>query len=148
MRAPFTLYNDETGFMEARNADGSWAGEDRGWTEGMPCPSHSPRLKGNDEPTFLTGDKWAYTFDVVHAIPELIKRRGGKIGFVKSLEKHFEEGHNDHANEVCLPGVVDLPRELTTPRQAVTSHSVSLFPVGCGVQGSGEGSTDRKGELQ
>ncbi|KAH6899571.1 alpha-1,2-mannosidase [Coprinopsis sp. MPI-PUGE-AT-0042] len=78
MRTPFTLYNDETGFMEARNADGSWAGEDRGWTE---------------------GDKWAYTFDVVHAIPELIERRGGKIGFVKSLEQHFDEGHNDHANE-------------------------------------------------
>ena len=34
MRAPFTLFNDDTGFMEARNADGSWAGGDRGWTEG------------------------------------------------------------------------------------------------------------------
>jgi len=31
---PFTLFNDATGFMEARNADGSWAGEDNGWTEG------------------------------------------------------------------------------------------------------------------
>ncbi|KAG2014320.1 glycosyl hydrolase [Coprinopsis cinerea AmutBmut pab1-1] len=78
MNAPFTLYNDETGFMEARNADGSWAGEDRGWTE---------------------GDKWAYTFDVVHNIPELINRRGGRLAFVKSLEEHFEGGHNDHTNE-------------------------------------------------
>ena len=34
MRAPFLLFNDATGFMEARNADGSWAGEDNGWTEG------------------------------------------------------------------------------------------------------------------
>jgi len=34
MRAPFSLFNDATGFMEARNADGSWAGEDNGWTEG------------------------------------------------------------------------------------------------------------------
>lgn len=31
---PFLIFNDETGFMEARNQDGSWAGEDRGWTEG------------------------------------------------------------------------------------------------------------------
>jgi putative alpha-1,2-mannosidase len=35
LKAPFTLFNNETGFMEARNADGSWAGEDNGWTEGM-----------------------------------------------------------------------------------------------------------------
>ena len=35
MRAPFTLFNDKTGFMEARNADGTWAGEDNGWTEGV-----------------------------------------------------------------------------------------------------------------
>lgn len=34
LRAPFTLFNDETGFKEARNADGSWTGEDNGWTEG------------------------------------------------------------------------------------------------------------------
>lgn len=37
-RAPFTLWNEKTGFFEARNADGSWAGEDRGWTEGMHIP--------------------------------------------------------------------------------------------------------------
>ncbi|TFK34481.1 glycoside hydrolase family 92 protein [Crucibulum laeve] len=78
LRASFTLFNDETGFMEARNADGSWAGEDRGWTE---------------------GDKWAYSFDVVHDIPELIKRRGGNESFVNSLEEHFNGGHNDHTNE-------------------------------------------------
>lgn len=47
-----------------------------------------------------SGDKWAYSFDVVHAIPELIKRRGGKVGFVKSLEAHFLGGHNEHSNEV------------------------------------------------
>jgi putative alpha-1,2-mannosidase len=35
LRTPFTLFNADTGFMEARNQDGSWAGEDCGWTEGM-----------------------------------------------------------------------------------------------------------------
>lgn len=34
LRTPFTLFNNETGFMEARNEDGSWAGADQGWTEG------------------------------------------------------------------------------------------------------------------
>ncbi|VDB92408.1 unnamed protein product [Peniophora sp. CBMAI 1063] len=78
LRAPFTIFNKKTGFMEARNADGSWAGEDVGWTE---------------------GDKWAYSFDVVHAVEDLIEARGGKAAFVRSLDAHFDGGHNDHANE-------------------------------------------------
>ena len=48
----------------------------------------------------FSGDKWAYSFDVVHNVPELINRRGGRVNFVKSLEEHFEGGHNDHTNEV------------------------------------------------
>ncbi|KAF8240930.1 hypothetical protein L208DRAFT_1420325 [Tricholoma matsutake] len=31
----FMLFNANTGFMEARNQDGTWAGEDRRWTEGL-----------------------------------------------------------------------------------------------------------------
>ncbi|KAL0948857.1 hypothetical protein HGRIS_008977 [Hohenbuehelia grisea] len=73
-----SIFNDETGFMEARNADGSWAGEDEGWTE---------------------GDKWAYSFDVVHDIAGLVQRRGGNASFVRSLDAHFDGGHNDHTNE-------------------------------------------------
>jgi putative alpha-1,2-mannosidase len=46
MVVPGALFNNATGFMEARNANGTWAGPDNGWTE---------------------GDKWAYSFDVVHA---------------------------------------------------------------------------------
>ena len=84
--------------MEARNASGAWAGPDNGWTE---------------------GDKWAYSFDIVHAVPELFTLRGGKAAFVRSLDEHFDggefprstspfflepnssvTGHNDHTNEV------------------------------------------------
>lgn len=68
---PFTIFNTETGFMEAKNADGSWAGEDAGWTE---------------------GDKWAYSFDVVQDVPALIEKRGGNASFVQSLEDHFNGG--------------------------------------------------------
>lgn len=78
MITPFTIYNNETDFMEAKNADGSWAGADMGWTE---------------------GDKWAYSFDVVHAMDELIEARGGRAAFVNSLQAHFDGGHNDHTNE-------------------------------------------------
>ncbi|KXN88321.1 hypothetical protein AN958_07466 [Leucoagaricus sp. SymC.cos] len=45
------------------------------------------------------GDKWAYSFDVVHDIPQLIEKRGGKVELVKNLEEHFNDGHNDHTNE-------------------------------------------------
>jgi putative alpha-1,2-mannosidase len=38
------VWNSETGFMQARNSDGSWAGEEIGWTE---------------------GDHWAYSLDVM-----------------------------------------------------------------------------------
>lgn len=65
--------------MEARNANGSWAGQNAGWTE---------------------GDMWAYTFDVVHDVDGLIKRRGGNKEFVDFLDEHFDGGHNDHTNEV------------------------------------------------
>ena len=38
MITPFTIYNNETDFMEAKNADGSWAGADMGWTVGGSYP--------------------------------------------------------------------------------------------------------------
>ncbi|KAI0333360.1 glycoside hydrolase family 92 protein [Cubamyces sp. BRFM 1775] len=76
--APFTIFNNGTGFMEARNANGSWAGQNAGWTE---------------------GDMWAYTFDVVHDVNALIERRGGNKSFVDFLDQHFDGGHNDHTNE-------------------------------------------------
>ena len=68
---PFKIFNNATGFMEARNANGTWAGDDAGWTE---------------------GDKWAYSFDVVQDVPRLIEARGGKAAFVQSLDTHFDGG--------------------------------------------------------
>ncbi|KAI0029196.1 glycosyl hydrolase family 92-domain-containing protein [Vararia minispora EC-137] len=78
MGAPFMIFNEETGFMEARFRNGSWAGQEEGWTE---------------------GDMWAYSFDVIHAVDDLIRVRGGPQAFVRNLDEHFDKGHNDHANE-------------------------------------------------
>ncbi|KAL7422033.1 hypothetical protein Q5752_003806 [Cryptotrichosporon argae] len=72
------LWRAETGFMEARKAGGSWAGEDEGWTE---------------------GDHWAYTLNVMHDVPGLIDVMGGSREFVDFLDRHFDEGHNLHTNE-------------------------------------------------
>lgn len=124
MFAPTTIFNNATGFMEARNANGDWAGPDNGWTE---------------------GDKWAYSFDIVHAVQELISLRGGKANFVRSLDEHFAggeffdfdfvswnpihplsvAGHNDHTNEVCVPWMASSAR-LIVRDQAFTSHPIPL----------------------
>ena len=74
------LFNPATGFMEARNSDGSWAGPGAGWTE---------------------GDKWAYTWAVMQDIPGLIQLMGGRDNFNARLDEHFRGGHNDQSNEPC-----------------------------------------------
>ncbi|WP_394821759.1 GH92 family glycosyl hydrolase [Pendulispora albinea] len=70
------VYHAGTGFMRARNYDGSWA--DGGWTE---------------------GNQWVYTFDVMHDVPGLIALEGGNAAFTALLDRHFGEGHNNHTNE-------------------------------------------------
>jgi len=69
----FTMFNRRSGFMEARNLDGTWAGPGAGWTE---------------------GDKWCYSFDVMHDIPTLVQMHGGQAQFVHSLNQHFEGGEH------------------------------------------------------
>ena len=73
-----SLYNPSTGFMQARNSDGSWAAPDAGWTE---------------------GDTWVYTWAVMQDIPGLIKLMGGKDAFNARLDQHFQDHHNKHDNE-------------------------------------------------
>ncbi|BEI84098.1 hypothetical protein CcaverHIS002_0407020 [Cutaneotrichosporon cavernicola] len=72
------IWNNETGFMEARRADGSWAGWWAGWTE---------------------GDHWAYSLTVMHDTPGLIELMGGDDKFVDFIDRHFDGGHNLHTNE-------------------------------------------------
>lgn len=73
------IYNSKSGFMEAMNANNTWAGSDQGWTE---------------------GDDWIYTFNVMHDPKGLAKLMGGREKMKAKLDKYFEEGHNDHTNEV------------------------------------------------
>jgi predicted alpha-1,2-mannosidase len=72
------LFNRTTGFMQAKNSDGSWAGLDDGWTE---------------------GNKWVYTWAVMHDIPGLIQLMGGREKYNAELDEHFSSGHNVHSNE-------------------------------------------------
>jgi len=72
------LFNKSTGFMQAKNADGSWSSPDAGWTE---------------------GNAWVYTWAVMHDIPGLMQLMGGKDIYNDKLDLHFSGGHNFHKNE-------------------------------------------------
>jgi predicted alpha-1,2-mannosidase len=72
------LFNKTTGFMQARNSDGSWADPKDGWTE---------------------GNTWVYTWAVMHDIPGLIQLMGGREKYNARLDEHFSGGHNEHSNE-------------------------------------------------
>ncbi|KAJ5157912.1 uncharacterized protein N7482_009012 [Penicillium canariense] len=72
------LWNNDTQFMQARNANGTWANNTWGWTE---------------------GDDWVYTFDVMHDVKGLAKLFGGRESMRHKLDAHFQGGHNEHSNE-------------------------------------------------
>lgn len=50
-------------------------------------------------PGFHEGNSWNYTFYVPHDIPGLVKLMGGKTNFVNKLQRVFDEGLYDPANE-------------------------------------------------
>ncbi|KAI3332480.1 glycoside hydrolase family 92 protein [Xylariaceae sp. AK1471] len=73
------LWNPDTQFMQARNANGTFANDTWGWTE---------------------GDKWVYSFDVLHDVDGLADLfEGGRNGMKTKLDEHFDGGHNMHSNE-------------------------------------------------
>jgi predicted alpha-1,2-mannosidase len=72
------IFNKSTGFMQARNSDGSWAAPDAGWTE---------------------GNTWVYTWAVMQDLPGLMKLMGGKDNYNSRLDEHFSGNHNIHKNE-------------------------------------------------
>ncbi|MFK2901952.1 GH92 family glycosyl hydrolase [Dyella jejuensis] len=72
------LFNPRRGFMQARNADGSWASPDDGWTE---------------------GDQWVYLFAALHDVPGVVRLLGGPQAAAAKLDEHFNGGHNRHDNE-------------------------------------------------
>jgi predicted alpha-1,2-mannosidase len=72
------IFNKQTGFMQGKKSDGSWADEKDGWTE---------------------GDHWVYTFAVFHDIPGLLDLMGGRDKYNALLDQHFAGGHNIHSNE-------------------------------------------------
>ncbi len=82
-------YSKESGTLRPRYADGTF------------LDPFNPRQGENFEPVpgFHEGSAWNYTFFVPHDVEGLIKEMGGKRKFVDKLQKVFDEGLYDPANE-------------------------------------------------
>ncbi|KAM0712232.1 hypothetical protein Q7P37_011326 [Cladosporium fusiforme] len=72
------IFNANTTFMQARNANGTWADPAQGWTE---------------------GDAWIYTFNVPHDPAGLVSLFGSAADLKAKLDAYFSSGQNDHSNE-------------------------------------------------
>ena len=73
------LYNEHTGFLNARLFNGKW---DRNRQEG-----------------FTEGGRWTYLFGAMQDIDGMIELYGGKEEFNKKLAENFEGKHYRHDNE-------------------------------------------------
>lgn len=84
-----TLFDTNLNLLRPRNEDGSWV------------TPYDPNDGANFTKNlgFIEGNAWQYSFMVPHDIPGLIKLMGGKKPFVSQLEKVFNTGQYDMANE-------------------------------------------------
>ncbi len=83
------LFDPTFNLLRPKNHDGSW------------YEPFNPNKGANFEKNlgFIEGNSWQYTFMVSHDIKRLMKLMGGKKHFVKQLDKVFETGQYDMANE-------------------------------------------------
>jgi predicted alpha-1,2-mannosidase len=91
------FYDPSTGFLQARNQDGSWI------TPFDPlakcCDGSWPDSGG---PGFVEGNAWQYLFFAPQDMDGMIHLLGGPEVFVKRLQQCFEEGQYDPYNEPDL----------------------------------------------
>lgn len=82
-------YSEESGTLRPITADGSF------------LTPFNPRQGENFEPVpgFHEGSAWNYTFFVPHDIAGLCEMMGGKRKFISRLQKVFDDGLYDPANE-------------------------------------------------
>lgn len=75
------------GFIDARNADGTFAGID------------PAKYGGSWGTPFYEADSWTYSYYVPQDIPGLIEAMGGADAFVERLNYAYEHRHIDYSNE-------------------------------------------------
>lgn len=84
------VFNSETGFMSARNSDGSFLTQ---------INSHVDESAQVVEEGITEGGKWTYLFCAMQDVDGLIPLMGGNKKFISMLDRNFDEGHFQHRNE-------------------------------------------------
>ncbi len=84
------VFNKETGFMSARNLDGSFLKQ---------IDSHVDESDQIVEDGITEGGKWTYLFCTMQDVDGLISLMGGNDKITSMLDKNFDEGHFQHRNE-------------------------------------------------
>lgn len=57
-------------------------------------------------------------------VPQLVEHRGGNVSFVKSLEDHFNGGHNQHTNEVGILKKKQMNKQIKFFEKKQPSHHI------------------------
>jgi predicted alpha-1,2-mannosidase len=83
------LFNPALHLMNGRTSDGKWA----------PIGGSSDTDGNRSVSGWTEGDAWVYTYSPFHDQAGLIQLMGGADQYAAQLDKHFEGGHNVHANE-------------------------------------------------
>ena len=83
------LFDKKFNLLRPRQGNGTWH------------EPFNPNQGANFEKNlgFIEGNSWQYTFMVSHDVKELMKMMGGKKAYVNQLQKVFNEGYFDMANE-------------------------------------------------
>lgn len=84
---PDAVCGEFKGFINPRNADGSWVDYD------------PAKLCGSWVPHFYEATGYNYTFFVPHCVPELIEKCGGEESFIRRLIYGMEQNLVDYGNE-------------------------------------------------
>jgi predicted alpha-1,2-mannosidase len=84
------IYDQETGFMSARNYDGTFLKE---------VKARIDEVEQVVEEGITEGGRWTYLFCVMQDVEGLISLTGGKEKFTSLLDQNFDEGHFQHRNE-------------------------------------------------
>jgi predicted alpha-1,2-mannosidase len=91
-----TIFDPSTGFMRARNSDGSWR------TPFDPLSTHGQG--------FIEGNAWNYSLYVPHDVPQLIGLMGGEDRFIRRLDSlftmHLDDRYFGETEDVTRVGLI------------------------------------------
>jgi predicted alpha-1,2-mannosidase len=82
------LYDSKTGFIRAKNKDGSWLEP----FEPEAMSGGDLSFPGSGGPGYVEGNAWHYSWFVPHDVYGLMELMGGKEAFVKRLQECFDKG--------------------------------------------------------